>query len=78
MKYEPLLVPIRKNVAIPEPVRRTSFWYPNLQRLKIGDSFEIPAEYRESRTNVYQIAQNLKIKVQVRTVKGTSFVWRVG
>ena len=74
--WTPELEEIRPAEPVP-PIERKSYWYPNLKRLKVGGSFKIAANKRGKRTNVYQIARNLGIKVTVRTVKGVSYVWRI-
>ncbi len=75
-KWAPELEEIRPPSPVP-PVVRKSYWYPNLKRLEVGGSFKIAKGKRAMRTNVYQIAKNIGIKVQVRTIDGESYVWRI-
>lgn len=74
-KWLPELEEQRPPMPVPTVVRK-SYWYPNLKRLKVGGSFKIAASKRAKKSNVYQIAKNIGIKVTVRTADGISYVWR--
>ena len=59
---------------VPIPTHRGKGITDTLRKLKVGDSFIIPLEQRNS---LYPPSYRLKIKISVRTAENGFRVWRI-